>query len=83
MLISGLVLIVMGWLCYRFPNMINPYGNMPPERKALVDIVGLKRSLFITWAVTGALLIVSAVLSYRKIHDEDTNGYLMTGLLLA
>ena len=83
MLISGLVLIVVGWLCYRFPNMINPYGNMTPERKALVDIVGLKKSLFITWAVTGALLIVSAVLSYRKIFDEDTNGYLMTGLLLA
>ena len=83
MLISGLVLIVVGYLCYRFPNMINPYGGMTPERKALVDIVGLKKSLFITWAVTGALLIVSAVLSYRKIFDEDINGYLMTGLLLA
>ena len=79
----GAFLIVMGWLCYRFPNMINPYGNMTPERKALVDIVGLKKSLFITWAVTGALLVVSAVLSYKKIFDEDTSGFVMTGLLLA
>jgi hypothetical protein len=83
LLISGLVLIVVGWLCYRFPNMINPYGGMTPERKALVDIVGLKKSLFITWAVTGVLLIVSAVLSYKKILDEDNSGLLMTGLLLA
>ena len=78
----GLFLIVMGWLCYRFPNIINPYGGMTPERKALVDIVGLKRSLFISWAVTGVLLIVTAVLSYKKIFDEDTSGYVMMGLLL-
>lgn len=79
---AGVLLIVVGWLCYRFPNMINPYGNMPPERKALVDIVGLKRSLFISWAVTGVLLIVTAVLSYKKIFDEDTSGLIMPGLLL-
>ena len=78
----GAFLIVMGWLCYRFPNIINPYGGMTPERKALVDIVGLKRSLFISWAVTGVLLIVTAVLSYKKIFDEDTSGYVMMGLLL-
>ena len=79
---AGVLLIVVGWLCYRFPNMINPYGNMTPERKALVDIVGLKRSLFISWAVTGVLLIVTAVLSYKKIFDEDTSGLIMPGLLL-
>lgn len=79
---SGVLLIVVGWLCYRYPNLINPYGNMPPERKALVDIVGLKRSLFISWAVTGVLLIVTAVLSYKKIFNEDTSGLIMPGLLL-
>ena len=83
LLISGLVLIVVGWLCYRFPNMINPYGSMTPERKALVDIDGLKRSLFIIWAITGALLIVTAALSYKKIMDEAISGYVLTGLLLA
>ena len=71
---SGVLLIVVGWLCYRNPNLINPYGNMPPERKALVDIVGLKKSLFITWAITGALLIVTAVLSYKKFFDENNAG---------
>ena len=79
---SGVLLIVVGWLCYRYPNLINPYGNMPPERKALVDIVGLKKSLFITWAITGALLIVTAVLSYKKFFDENTSGLVMAGLLL-
>ena len=79
---SGVLLIVVGWLCYRYPNLINPYGNMPPERKALVDIVGLKKSLFITWAITGALLIMTAVLSYKKFFDENTSGLVMAGLLL-
>jgi hypothetical protein len=55
---------------------------MPPERKALVDIDGLKKSLFITWAITGALLIVTAVLSYKKFFDENTSGLVMAGLLL-
>ena len=77
---SGVLLIVVGWLCYRYPNLINPYGNMPPERKALVDIVGLKKSLFITWAITGALLIVTAVLSYKKFFDENTSGLVMAGM---
>lgn len=79
----GLFLIVMGWLCYRYPNLINPYGGLPPERKALVDIEGLKRATFIILAVTGILLIVTALLSTFKVISEIMSVYVMTVLVLA
>ena len=79
----GLFLIVMGWLCYRYPNLINPYGGLPPERKALVDIEGLKRASFIILAVTGILLIVTALLSTFKVISEILSVYVMTVIVLA
>ena len=79
----GLFLIVMGWLCYRYPNLINPYGGLPPERKALVDIEGLKRASFIILAVTGILLIVTALLSTFKVISEIMSVYVMTVIVLA
>ena len=79
----GLFLIVMGWLCYRYPNLINPYGGLPPERKALVDIECLKRASFIILAVTGILLIVTALLSTFKVISEIMSVYVMTVIVLA
>lgn len=79
----GLFMIVIGWLCYRFPNMINPYGGMPPERKAMVDIEGLKKASFIILAVTGILLIVTALLSIFKVISEVMSVNVMTVLVLA
>ena len=79
----GLLLIVSAWLCYRFPNLINPYGGMSPERKALVDIEGLKKAVAITFAVTGFLLIVNATLSMVKVIDEMTSYYTMIALVVA
>ena len=79
----GLLLIVVGLLCYRFPNLINPYGRMSPERKALVDIEGLKRVVAITFAVMGFLLIVNATLSMVKVIDEMTSYYTMIALVVA
>ena len=78
----GIVLIVMGWLCYRFPNIINPYGGLPPERKALVDIEGLRKASFIILAVTGVLLIVTALLSILKVIDETMSANAMMVLVL-
>lgn len=78
----GLLLIVIGWLCYRFPNMINPYGGMSPERKALIDIEGLKWSVAIIMMVVGGLLILSAILGFLKVFDEDVSGILLTILCL-
>lgn len=79
----GLLLFVSAWLCYRYPNLINPYGGMSPERKALVDIEGLKRVVAITFAVTGFLLIVTATLSMVKVVDEMTSYCVMIALVIA
>ena len=79
----GLLLIVVGVLCYRNPNLINPYGNMSPERKALVDIEGLKKAVAITFAVTGFVLIVIATLSMTKVIGEMTSVYVMIALVTA
>lgn len=79
----GLVLIVLAWACYKYPNLINPYGNLPPERKALVDIEGLKKVLAIVWSVTGFLLVVTAALHLVEVIDENTCGFLLLGLTFA
>ena len=68
---TGLVLIVVAWACYQYPNIINPYGNLPPERKELVDIEGLKKACAIILGITGFLLVVSAALFMLKVIDED------------
>ena len=79
----GLLLIVSGLLCYRNPNLINPYGGMSPERKALVDIESLKKVVAITFGVTGFLLIVTATLSMTKVIGEMTSLYVMIALVTA
>ncbi len=81
--ISGLILMLLGWLIYRNPNWINPYGEMPPERKALVDIEGLKRAVAITFGVAGGLMIVAGLLSAFKVIDDDTSGLVMMAICLA
>lgn len=80
---TGLLLIITGWLCYRFPNLINPYSSMSPERKALVDIDGLKRSSAIILTVTGVLLLFVALLSFTKVIKEETSGLLLTVIGIA
>ena len=82
-LATGLLLIVVAFLVYRNPDLINPYGNMSPERKALVDIESLKKSLAITFAVTGILLVVVAMLGMVKVIDEMTGIYAMISLSTA
>ena len=81
--ISGVILILLGWAIYRNPNWINPYGEMPPERKALVDIEGLKRVVAITLGVGGVLLIVAGFLSVFKIIDDNTSGIVMGAVCTA
>ena len=82
-LATGLVLIVMAWLCYRYPNMINPYGNLSPERKALVDIEGLKKAVALILGPTGFLLVVIATLHLCKVIDEDVCGVTLMVLVFA
>lgn len=82
-LATGLVLIVVAWACYQYPNIINPYGNLPPERKELVDIEGLKKACAIILGATGFLLVVTATLHLTKIIDEDVCGVTLMVLVFA
>ena len=70
----GLVLIVAAWACYQYPNLINPYGGLPPERKEFVDIEGLKKACAIILGITGFLLVVTATINLLKLIDEDVCG---------
>ena len=81
--ISGLILILLGWAIYRNPNWINPYGDMPPERKALVDIEGLKRAVALILGVVGGLMIVAGLLSAFKVIGDNTSGIFMAVICLA
>ena len=83
MLATGLVLIVAAWACYRYPNLISPYGNMPPEQKELVDIEGLKKALALILGPTGFLLVVLAALHLLKLIDEDVCGVTLMVLVFA
>lgn len=79
---TGLLLIVAGWLCYRFPNMINPYGSMSDERKALVDIEGLKRATAIILTIMGLLIITADVLHVFNVIDVEVASWLFSGSIL-
>ena len=82
-LATGLLLIVVALLVYRNPNLISPYGDMSPERKALVDIEGLKKAVAISFVVTGFLLVVTATLGMVHVIDEMTGIYAMISLSTA
>ena len=63
------MIILAGILCYKFPNQINPYGGMSPERKALVDIDGLRRSILWIMVATGiAFLLLAVFHKYLAAH---------------
>lgn len=83
LLITGLVLIVAAWACYQYPNLINPYGNMSPEQKELVNIEGLKKAVALILGPTGFLLVVTATLHLLKVIDEDVCGVTLMVLVLA
>ena len=82
-LATGLVLIVAAWACYQYPNLISPYGGLPPERKEWVDIEGLKKACAIILSATGFLLVVTAALHLTKVVDEDVCGVTLMVLVFA
>ena len=82
-LITGLVLIVAAWACYQYPNLINPYGNMSPEQKELVNIEGLKKAVALILGPTGFLLVVTATLHLLKVIDEDVCGVTLMAMVFA
>lgn len=80
---TGLFLILLGWLIYRNPNWINPYGDMPPEMKARVDIDGLKKSCLIALSICGGIHLLAALLLVLQVIDSDVLFMAMTVVELA
>ena len=83
LIVTGAVLILIGWLMYRNPNWINPYGDMSPERKALVDIDGLKKSACIACNIFGGVIIFAALLHEFNVIGQMAVGITMGGITLA
>ena len=79
----GLLLIFVGWLTFRYPKFINPYGGMPPERQALVNIDGLKKATGLTLGIAGLLLIVLFFLGIFHVVNEVLAVDAMTVIVLA
>ena len=79
----GLFMILVGWLIYRYPKFINPYGGMPPERQALVDIDGLKKALALCAGIAGLLIIVVFALGISHVVSERVAEEAMPIILLA
>ena len=80
---TGLFLILLGWLIYRNPNLINPYGDMSPEMKARVDIDGLKKSACIALNVYGGIIILASIMHGLNIIGPNVIGITMSVLTLA
>lgn len=82
-IVTGLVLILGGWLIYRNPNLINPYGDMTPEMKARVDIDGLKKSACIACNIFGGVLIITALLLWLDVIGPMAAGMVMSAVTIA
>ncbi|MCF0201664.1 MAG: DUF3784 domain-containing protein [Bacteroidales bacterium] len=81
-LFLGLFFVLMAWLVYLKPELINPYGNMQPEQKALVDIVGLKRSLAIIFAVCAGLLLLISLLGFLHLIPATITEFASAGVAI-
>lgn len=81
--ILGLLLALIGWLVYRNPNWINPYGYMTPEMKTRVDVDGLKKSACIACNVYGVVIILAALLHGLNVIGPNAVGITMSVLTLA
>ena len=62
-LITGVILMLSGWLVYKFPMMISGVNTMSKKRLAKVDLDGLKRSYRNTFLICGAVMLLFGGLS--------------------
>ena len=62
-LIMGAILMLTGWLVYKFPMMISGVNTMSKERLAKVDLEGLKRVMRNALLISGAVIILFGGLS--------------------
>ena len=62
-LITGVILMLSGWLVYRFPMLISGVNTMSKKRLAKVDLDGLKRAFRNVFLICGATMLLLGGLS--------------------
>ena len=62
-LITGVILMLSGWLVYKFPMMISGVNTMSKKRLAKVDLDGLKRAFRNVFLICGATMLLLGGLS--------------------
>ena len=62
-LITGVVLMLSGWLVYKFPMLISGVNTMSKKRLAKVDLDGLKRAFRNVFLICGATMLLLGGLS--------------------
>ena len=82
-IITGLILILAGIWCYYNPNMIKPYRNLPPSKKAVVDIKGLQWSLLWIMVAGGVAFLLMAVFHKQLTAHLDVYTWSIIGIAVA
>ncbi len=62
-LIIGAILMLTGWLVYKFPMMISGVNTMPKKRLAKVNLEGLKRDYRNAFLICGGVLLLLGCIS--------------------
>lgn len=62
-LITGVILMLSGWLVYKFPMLISGVNTMSKKRLAKVDLDGLKRAFRNVFLICGATMLLLGGLS--------------------
>ena len=57
-LITGVILMLSGWLVYRFPMMISGVNTMSKKRLAKVNLEGLKRDYRNAFLICGGVMML-------------------------
>lgn len=60
----AVMFMLLGFMVYKFPNLIAGYNTMSEEDKAKVDVTGLKKWTRNVLVIIGVLLLISNYLSH-------------------
>ena len=77
-IVIGLLLIVLGFLVKRYPDLIAGYNSLSPEAKARVDIDGLSTMMRNQFFIMGMLMIIL----HKVLAFFNMESFLFVGLLL-
>ena len=82
-LITGVILAGIGLLAYHFPALvISGLNTMSDERRAMVDIEGLRRSFRNILMITGGILVLYSILGYLFDFDPAWASWVMPSVVI-